>query len=131
MHGHMGIGASPIARTTQLNNGSMGVGSTSGGKRQKSDVEKELEIDSEQDLETPETESVEETTEKESVDEKQPDSDQSDVEKTEDETVDEDESDYSLMHHSKLKRIAVEKGYEGDKFDKQTLLEFLTSKTDE
>lgn len=106
----MGIGATPISRTKQLNNGSMGVGSNSAKSVPKS------EADIEKDLETKITQpEVEKEVENESQE------GDNHVEGS-----DENETDFAKMHHSKLKKIAVERGYTGDKFDKQTLLEFLT-----
>ncbi len=35
--------------------------------------------------------------------------------------------DYASMHVKTLKKMAVEKGYTGDKFDKQSLIDFLNS----
>lgn len=111
----MGIGATPISRTKQLNNGSMGVGSNSAKSVPKSegDIEKDLETKVAQ----PEVENEVENESQEGDNEV--------------EGSDENETDFTKMHHSKLKKIAVEKGYTGDKFDKQTLLEFLTTKNDE
>jgi len=37
------------------------------------------------------------------------------------------EIDYASMHVKTLKKMAVEKGYTGDKFDKQSLIDFLNS----